>query len=232
MNRAHRQALADWSKIVAVLVLIGGLLYAVILQDARVDALYDALATEQQATEDRGETPVAPEPDELIEDPDAEIPAGPPGPAGPGPTDEQVYDAVAAYLADHPVTAEGPSSAEIAAAVAEHLRDHPPGPTPEQVSAALVAYLTEHPPEPGADGQDGVDGAPGPPGPAGPEGPPGDRGPPPTAEEVAAAVQAYMEEHPLPDCRVDGFTYTTLTVVTLDGPPTEIITCARTETTE
>jgi hypothetical protein len=153
---------------------------------------------------------------------------GPEGPPGPGPTDAQVYEAVADYLAAHPVTADGPSSAEIAAAVAEYLRDYPPGPTPEQVSAAVMEYLTANPPAPGADGEDGADGSPGPPGPAGPEGPQGEPGPPPSAEEVAAAVEAYLEENPIPPCTDPAFEYTLVTVLTT-GLPVEILVCARSD---
>lgn len=156
---------------------------------------------------------------------------GPPGPPGPGPSDAQVYEAVAAYLAANPVTAEGPSSAEIAAAVAEYLREFPPGPTPEQVSDAIAAYLTEHPPaagEPGADGEDGADGADGAPGPPGPEGPQGEPGPPPTAEAIAAEVEAFMEENPPPASCPEGSAFEARILLTLDGPPVEAVICVTT----
>jgi len=198
-------------------------------QGAQIDALAEALAVEQSAAEERGETPVAPAPDELIEDPDVEIPPGPSGPPGPGPSDAQVYAAVAAYLSDHPVTAEGPSAAEIAAAVAEYLRDYPPGPTPEQVAVAVAAYLTEHPPAAGADGADGADGAPGPAGPTGPPGPQGEAGRAPTAEEVAGAVESFMREHPLPPSCPDGYAFEARTLLTLDGPPVEAVICVAEE---
>lgn len=197
-------------------------------QGSQIEALYAALGDEQSAAQERGEDPVAPAPEDLLDDPDYTGPAGPTGPPGPGPSDAQVYEAVAAYLADNPVTAEGPSSAEIAAAVAEYLREYPPGPTPEQVSAAVAAYLTEHPPAPGADGADGADGAPGPAGPSGPAGPEGDPGPPPSPDQVAAAVEEFMTENPLPARCPDGYVYTPATLVTLDGPPLESVVCATT----
>lgn len=153
-----------------------------------------------------------------VEDPsDFEGAEGPAGPPGPGPSDSQVYAAVAAYLADNPVTAEGPSSAEIATAVANYLRDYPPGPTPEQVSAAVAAYLTENPPAAGEDGTNGADGADGATGPPGPAGPQGDPGPPPSAEDVAAAVQEWMELNPFPDCYEEGWVWEPYTVVTTVG---------------
>jgi len=150
-----------------------------------------------------------------VEDPaDFQGAEGPAGPPGPGPSDAQVYDAVADYLAANPVTAEGPSSAQIAVAVANYLRDYPPGPTPEQVSAAVASYLTANPPAAGEPGDDGADGATGPPG---PEGPQGETGPPPSAEDVAAAVQAWMETHKFPDCYQEGWEWAPYTVVTTEG---------------
>jgi hypothetical protein len=150
-----------------------------------------------------------------VEDPaDFEGAEGPAGPPGPGPSDAQVYAAVANYLADNPVTAAGPTSAEIAVAVANYLRDYPPGPTPEQVSTAVASYLTANPPAAGEPGTDGADGATGPPG---PEGPQGETGPPPSAEDVAAAVQAWMEANKFPDCYEDGWEWAPYTVVTTEG---------------
>lgn len=194
-------------------------------QGAQIDALYAALGDEQSNVEDLGGEPVAPPADDLLDDPDYTGPQGPQGEPGPGPSDAQVYAAVAAYLADNPVTAEGPSSAEIAAAVAEYLRDYPPGPTPEQVATAVAAYLTEHPPAAGIDGADGADGSPGPAGPSGPPGPQGEAGRAPTAEEVADAVEAFMREHPLPPSCPDGYEFEARTLLTLDGPPVEAVIC-------
>jgi hypothetical protein len=193
-------------------------------QGAQIEALYAALGDEQSNIEDLGGEPVAPDPEDLIDNPEYSGPAGPTGPPGPGPSDAQVYAAVAAYFVDHPITAEGPSSAEIAAAVAEYLRDYPPGPTPEQVSAAVASYLTANPP---ADGEDGQDGAPGAAGPSGPPGPQGETGPPPTAEAIAAEVEQFMTENPLPPTCWAGYEFTPATLVTLDGPPLESVVCAK-----
>jgi hypothetical protein len=195
-------------------------------QSSQIDALYAALGDEQSAAEALGNDPVAPAPEDLINDPDYTGPAGPTGPPGPGPSDAQVYAAVAAYFVANPVTSEGPSAAEIAAAVAEYLRDYPPGPTPEQVAAAVAEYLTANPP---AAGEDGVDGAPGPAGATGPPGPQGDTGPPPSAEDVAAAVEAFMTANPLPARCPDGYEYTPATLLALTGPPIESVVCAATE---
>lgn len=209
-----RRAIVHWSQILLVLVAIAAVLWRSEVQEARVDSLFAALGDEQSAAQERGETPVAPAPEDLIEDPDYTGPAGPTGPPGPGPSDAQVRAAVAAYLSDNPITPEGPSPAEIATAVANYLRDYPPGPTPEQVAEAVASYLTENPPAAGADGSDGADGAAGPPGPRGPQ---GDPGPPPSAEDVAAAVQEWMEQNPFPDCYEDGWVWEPYTVVTTVG---------------
>lgn len=218
-----------------VIISLAGILLAVLTaawmfiadqrQGAQIDALYAALGDEQSNVEGLGGEPVAPPAEDLLDDPDYTGPQGPQGEPGPGPSDAQVYAAVAAYLAANPVTADGPSSAEIAAAVANYLADYPPGPTPEQVSAAVAAYLTEHPPAAGADGADGTngsDGAPGPQGPQGEPGPPGETGRAPTAEEIAAAVEEFMHDNPL-DEPCDGGTWEPYTVVTTAGPVDTIL---------
>lgn len=233
MSRVAKRRLGDiavvlislaFAAVLAVLVHeVGAMRHESEVQSQQLDALEQALGDEQSNVEDLGGEPVAPPPEELLADPEYSPSPGPSGPAGPGPSDAQVYAAVAAYLADNPVTAEGPSSAEIAAAVANYLVDYPPGPTPEQVATAVAAYLTEHPPAAGSDGADGS------PGPAGPPGPQGEAGRAPTAEEVAAAVEAFMREHPLPASCPDGYAFEARTLLTLDGPPVEAVICVSAE---
>lgn len=213
MKRPDPRSLIQWGGILLVLVLIGWTLLRVQLQDAQVDALSAALGDEQSAAEARGETPVAPSPDDLIEDPDYTGPPGPAGPEGPPPSDEAVYAAVESYFLEHPVEdGRTPSPAEIAAAVSAYLSENPPergepGPPPsaEQVAAAVEAYLTANPPVPGEPGEDGEDGAQGPPGPG------------PAPEDIAAAVQAYIEENPLPQCPPE-WPAGVREVLTTDGP--------------
>jgi hypothetical protein len=116
-------------------------------------------------------------------------PAGEAGPPGPGPTDAQVAEAVALYLAEFPPSAgRPPTMGEIADAVAIQLASNPPpqgergpGPTTEQIAGAVAAYLLANPApagEQGPAGEDGRDGAdstvPGPPGPTGEPGAPGE----------------------------------------------------------
>jgi type II secretory pathway pseudopilin PulG len=177
-------------------------------QSEQINALAGALAAEQEAAEDRGETPVAPGPSELLDDPQFEPEPGPSGPAGPGPSDLQVYTAVAAYFTAHPVEdGEDASPAAIAAAVANYLTENPPAqgdpgppPTGDQVAAAVEAYLIEHPPPAGPPGADGADATP---------------------EDIAAQVAAYLETHPLEYCP-DGYSLVAHTVLTTEGPTDQI----------
>lgn len=194
-------------------VVLGWLLYAVPRQADQIDALESALNDEQSNAEANGLEPVAPPPEELIEDPEYTGPQGPAGPEGPPPSDEAVYDAVTAYFIEHPVEdGRTPSAAEIAVAVSSYLTENPPepgepGPPPsaEQVAAAVEAYLTANPPAAGEPGEDGEDGAQGP------------AGPPPSAAEIAAEVESYIEEHPLPMCPPE-WPAGVREVLTTDGP--------------
>lgn len=223
MRRLDRRSLAHWASIVAVLAIVGWVLFRVQIQADRVDALSTALTVEQEALEDRGETPVAPPPDDLIEDPDY---TGPPGPQGPPPSDEQVAAAVADYFERNPVEdGESPSPAAIAAAVANYLAENPPEqgepgppPTAAQVAAAVEAYLIANPPSPGPAGQPGEDGSDGKDGQDGAQGAPGRA---PTAAEIAAAVEAYIEEHPLPMCPQE-WPAAVREVLTTNGPAEQL----------
>lgn len=189
-------------------------------QGAQIDALYAALGDEQSNAEAQGVDPVAPVPEDLIDDPDYTGPAGPSGPPGPGPSDTQVYAAVSAYFTAHPVQdGEDASPAAIAAAVGNYLAENPPeqgepGPPPtgDQVAAAVETYLIRNPPPagpPGKDGEDGEDASP---------------------ETIAAEVAAYMETHPIEYCP-EGYSLVAHTVLTTDGP-TDQIDCVADEPKE
>lgn len=111
------------------------------------------------------------------------------GPAGPGPTPEQLRVAVADYLIAHPpAPGPAPSAADIAAAVASYLTANPPtpgrAPTAEEIAAAVATWFASNPVRDGQDGQDGRDGG------------QGERGPGPTQSEIRAAVEAELAEHP------------------------------------
>jgi hypothetical protein len=179
-------------------------------QGEQIDALAAALEEEQQAAEERGLTPVAPAPEELIEDPEAELPE----PLGP--TDGQVYEAVQAYFREHPVEdGEDASPAEIAAAVINYLTENPPepgtpgpAPTADQIMSAVSSYLTANPPPPGSAGKDGQD---------------GEDGHTPTSAEIQAELEAYFAANPIEMCD-PGATAQALTVLTV-GAPTDIVAC-------
>lgn len=91
-------------------------------------------------------------------------------------SDVLVAAATAQVLASLPDTR--PTASQLGEAVARYVASNPSavGPSPQQLAASLAGYLATNPPPPGKDGEDGVDGQP---------------GRPPTAEEIAAAVQAY-----------------------------------------
>jgi hypothetical protein len=193
-------------------------------QSAQIDALYAALGDSQTQIEDLGGDPVAPAPEELLEDPSYSPqpgPSGPPGPPGPGLTATQIEAAFAEYFAEHPYQFE-PSAAELTAAFAAVLSDNPDL-LNDQLYAAMAAYLAENPPPPGpagpsgAAGEDGVDGT------NGQDGAQGDPGRPPTAEEIRAQIEAYIAEHGLPLCPPEA-PLGPVTVLTTDGP-VEILAC-------
>jgi hypothetical protein len=193
-------------------------------QDEQITALVQALSDEQSNAEAGGLTPVAPSPDDLLEDPEYEPLPGPSGPPGPAPTAAQIAAEVAQYFEEHPLLGQ-PSAAELAAAVASYLAEHPAEVPDERVYEAMAAYLTANPPPAGPPGEDGADGK------DGADGADGDPGPPPTGAEIQEAVEAYFEANPLQPCNEPGFEYTVVTVLT-PGPPTDILTCARTESTD
>jgi hypothetical protein len=111
--------------------------------------------------------------------------------------------------AGQPVT-----QAQVAAAVSEYLSAHPPPrgrpPTMAELLTAVTGYLQEHPPAAGPSGATGQDGT------NGRDGVDGKDGPPPTAEQIRAAVEEYLAAHPL-NCP-SGYHLEETTVVTTTGP--------------
>jgi hypothetical protein len=214
MSRIAKRRLGDWATTLAALafaVVLGVLIHQVDVMRQQITAVTAALEDEQSNVEDLGGEPVAPDAEDLLEDPEYSPLPGPKGDPGPGPTDAQVYAAVAAYFTAHPVEdgedGADATPAEIAAAVANYLTANPPeqgdpGPPPsgDQVAAAVEAYLTEHPP---------------------PAGPPGADGDDATPEEIAAQVAAYLDTHPLEYCP-DGYSLVAHTVLTTEGPTDQI----------
>jgi hypothetical protein len=94
-----------------------------------------------------------------------------------------------------------------------------------EVLTAVTGYLRENPPAPGpsgAPGRDGEDGEDGRDGVDGQDGAPGQDGPPPSDEQIRAAVEAYLQSHPL-NCPA-GTSMDRMTVVTTGGPR-EVVVC-------
>lgn len=111
--------------------------------------------------------------------------------------------------AGQPVT-----QAQVAAAVSAYLRAHPPPrgrpPTMAELLTAVTGYLQEHPPAAGPSGAAGQDGT------NGRDGVDGKDGPPPTAEQIRAAVEEYLAAHPL-NCP-SGYHIEERQIVTDTGP--------------
>lgn len=83
MRRPDKRALTHAAGIAVAVLASGYLMWSVAAQADRVDTLSQALADEQQAAKDRGETPVAPAPSDLLDDPGQyQGPKGDPGPPG------------------------------------------------------------------------------------------------------------------------------------------------------
>lgn len=144
-----------------------------------VSDLSAGLSTANQQLQQHGIKPLAPPPQQIIEQ-------GAAGPPGPGPSDAQVLAAVTLYLEAHPLpSAPPPSAQQISDAVAGFMKANPvpagkdgsPA-TDAQVAAAVASYVAAHPPADGAPGPAGPTGPAGTgvPGPAGPSGPAGKDG--------------------------------------------------------
>lgn len=153
------------------LVLAGGLALSATIASLREHSADQALALAQLASdysdlyaqaEAEGVNPDVPEPDAVVQTLPTPV-AGERGPAGPGPSDNDVARAVAAYC-DSRGNCRGAAG--------------PTGPTGPTGATGATGDV-------GATGQPGADGA------QGPRGTAGEPGRPPTAEEVAAAVAAY-----------------------------------------
>lgn len=185
-------------------------------QRKQISGLSKALDAQRDQVKKLGATPVAPPADKVRANPTAPIPS--PSTSVVGPSDAQVYAAVADYFKSHPV---GPTPADIAAAVVNYLTAHPApagpkgdagaAPTADQLATAVANFC----------GQDSAPCR----GPAGEKGDTGATGPGPTADQLADAVRSYVQANPLPTCP-DGTTATAETVLTTSGPVDAVI-CVR-----
>lgn len=217
--------IAAWIKswawlLIGVLIagVLGWLLYTVPRMADQIEVLDRALTDEQANAQANGIEPVAPDAEELIEDPEYSPSDAPPEPVGP--TDAQVLDAVEDYFAEHPVQdGENASPAQIAAAVINYLTDNPPAPgepgpapTADQISNAVAVYLAENPPPAGDPGKDGTDGT------------DGKDADPLTSEEIQAQLDAYLEANPLPMCP-PGTAAEARTLLAADTLPVEVVVC-------
>lgn len=218
----------DWKDAGAVLVaVLLGLLVGVGLwqqhtQQAQIGGLSKALDRQRDQVKQLGKQPVAPPASKVRDNPNQPIPTPSPSATAVGPTNAQVYAAVADYCgqATKPCQPDVPV-AQIAAAAVNYLRGHPAPagpkgdsaspPTAEQLGAAVASFCGQS--------SDPCRG------PKGDQGEKGDQGPGPTAEQLGAAVRDYVAANPLPTCP-DGTAATAETVLTTSGPVDAVI-CVR-----
>lgn len=114
-----------------------------------------------------------------------------PPPSSEDPTGTIVAASAARVLAALPPT---PTAQQVAQQLAADQALNPPAPAPAAVIAIVADYLAAHPAPPGPSGEPGAPGTPGSngengkDGEVGPVGPEGKQGPPPTAEQIQAAM--------------------------------------------
>lgn len=113
-----------------------------------------------------------------------------------------------------------PSAAELGAAIAQYVASNSTrfSPSPQQIAAATAAYFETNPPP---SGPPGVDGQPGEPGAKGEK---GDKGDPPTQQEIQAAFEAYIRDHPNVLCPRGG-SFAQLRVALADGGTADTWQC-------
>jgi len=170
MGRGRRALVgAGVSLLVALLALVVFLLLVVGRAGARIDSQARALSALAEGDDQLrtqvlrlGGTPNVPPPQVIISGVPGAV--GEQGQQGPGPSQQQIADAVAAYLTLHPVPGASPS--QVAAAVAAYLVASPPppgpqgpGPSGQQIADAVASYMAANPAPSGPAGKDGSNGA-------------------------------------------------------------------------
>jgi len=113
----------------------------------------------------------------------AQVPVPPP--SSQDPTATIVAASAARVLASLPAT---PTAQQVAQQLAADQALNPPAPAPSAVIRVVADYLAQHPAPAGPTGERGQPGTNGKDGDTGPAGPEGKQGPPPTAEEIQAAM--------------------------------------------
>lgn len=229
MKIERRKRLTHWLKLTGM-VLLAVLMTATIVQLQvkidQLDVMYSALKDEQQATKDRGEEPVAPKPDDLMDDPD-----GYDGAKTTGMSETEVRDLVREAVQDYVKgidtnNDDQVTESDIIAAVSNALAkrgveifgDRLAKLVGDEVAQQLAEVELPRG-EPGEPGEPGASGSPGVQGEPGEQGEPGR---PPTPEEIGAAVEAFVAERGLPMCP-DGYETQELDVLTTSGTRDSIL---------
>lgn len=218
---ARREIGRRWARLVianavvtALVVIAGGVVLASILSgqaanDAAITALREQAEEAAQEGDEanrelrrRGQLPVpiprpgtAEDSEVIIAAAAARVLASLPDPK---PTPQQLGQAIATYLAEHPI--------------------RPGRPTPQQLAEAVAGYLATNPPPEGEPGERGEPGEPG------EQGPQGEPGRPPTRDEIEAAFAAYLTEHPDALCPQGG-SFARIQVMLADGGTADMWSC-------
>jgi hypothetical protein len=116
-----------------------------------------------------------------------------------------------------------PTADDIAAVITRWVADRPGvfNPSPQQIGEQVAGYLAVNPPPSGPPGEPGQAGEPGR---DGVDGRDGERGPPPTADEIKAAIADLVRDNPDALCPRGG-TFAQLNIRLADGSTAETWTC-------
>lgn len=229
LTTERRKNLYHW---VVLTVMVAGATFATVtivdlqVKVSQLTATSSALEDEQQAARDRGYEPVAPPPDDLLDDP-----GGYDGTKTTSMSEDEVRglvkQAVTGYLSElDPDEDEQVTESDIIAVVSNYLSkrgveifgERLAQLVGDEVTKQLAA--TELPR--GEQGEQGTQGEQGLPGEKGDKGEKGDPGPPPTPEQIGAGVAAFVEERGLPMCP-DGYETQKLDVLTTSGTRDSIL---------
>lgn len=229
LTTERRKRLTHWL-LIAGMVLLATFMTATIVQlqikVSQLTAMHNALQDEQQAARDRGEEPVAPEPDDLMDDPD-----GYDGAKTTGMSEAEVRDLVREAVRDYvkgidtdddDQVTESDIIAAVSNALAKRGVEIFGDRLAKLVGDEVAQQLAEIELPRGEQGESGEPGASGSPGPQGEQGEQGEAGRPPTPEEIGAAVEAFVAERGLPMCP-DGYETQELDVLTTSGTKDSIL---------
>lgn len=176
---------------------------------AKAEAAYQAAMAANAELQRRGQEPV---------------PVPPPGTTASG-VDTTTPAVVAQVLASLPNVGRAPTDSELGEALAKYMALHPsPGPSAAAVASGVADYLAANPPPAGPPGSPGEVGSPGEKGDPGDKGDKGDKGDTPTADEIMVAFTGAVTANPDLLCAGQGTFRLVRGVVTVPNSDNPLIT--------